>query len=147
MKTLARLGTQNIRQLLWEFSVPAVVSTVANALYTVVNRLFIGQGCGRDAIAGVALAFAVVGLPFVTIAYFQSVGRPALAIALSVLRQLVLLLPLIVLLPRVGGVTGIWAASPVSDAAAAALTCFVAAAELRRLKRLAPPATHASPSA
>ncbi len=83
MKTLERLGTQNIRQLLWEFSVPAVVSTVANALYTVVNRLCIGQGCGRDAIAGVALAFPFLKWSATTQA--ATVEIAALGIANSVL--------------------------------------------------------------
>ena len=44
MKNIDRLGTHNIGQLLKEFSIPAIIGTVGNALYNVVDRLYIGQG-------------------------------------------------------------------------------------------------------
>ena len=80
-------------------------------------------------------AFVGIGAPIVTITYFQSIGRPAAAIILSLLRQAGLLLPLIVGLPYVWGVTGIWLAGPVSDVLSTAITCAVIAVELRRLKK------------
>ncbi len=80
-------------------------------------------------------AFTGIGVPIVTITYFQSVGRPALAIFLSLLRQVLMLLPLIVLLPYAWGVTGVWLAGPISDVLSTALTCFAVTAELRRLDR------------
>lgn len=79
-------------------------------------------------------AFTCIGMPIVTITYFQSVGRPALAIFLSLLRQVLILLPLIILLPHIWGVTGIWMSGPVSDILSTAFTCFVVANELRRLR-------------
>ena len=81
-------------------------------------------------------AFAVIGMPIVTIAYFQAVGRPALGIFLSMLRQILMLLPLIILLPYVFGVLGIWMAAPVSDVLSSAVTAFAIAAELRHLRSL-----------
>jgi putative MATE family efflux protein len=80
-------------------------------------------------------AFAGIGVPIVTITYFQSTGRPALAISLSLLRQVLLLLPLIYGLPHLWRVTGIWLAGPVSDLLSTALTCVAVAVELRRLSR------------
>lgn len=80
-----------------------------------------------------ACLFAVIGAPIVTITYFQSVGRPLFGILLSMLRQMGLLIPLILLLPRVWGVTGIWLAAPVSDLLSSAITLIVVAAELRHL--------------
>ena len=82
-------------------------------------------------------AFTAVGVTIVTITYFQSVGRAAVAIGLSMLRQLLTLIPLIVLLPHVWGVTGIWLANPAADALAAGIAGLVAFAELRRLRRAA----------
>ena len=81
-------------------------------------------------------AFTVIGMPIVTITYFQSVGRPALGIILSLLRQVLILLPLIVLLPQIWRVTGIWIAGPVSDVLSSTVTAFVVAAELRYLRSL-----------
>lgn len=57
MTPLERLHTNTIGPLLRELSAPAIVGTVVNALYNVIDRLYIGQGCGREALAGVALAF------------------------------------------------------------------------------------------
>lgn len=81
-------------------------------------------------------AFTVIGMPIVTITYFQAVGRPALGIVLSLLRQLGLLVPLILLLPHFWRVTGIWLASPVSDVLSSAITAFAVVAEFRHLHRL-----------
>lgn len=82
--------------------------------------------------------FAVIGVPIVTITYFQSVGRPLSGILLSMLRQMGLLIPLILLLPRLWGVIGIWLAAPVSDLLSSAITLIVVASELRRFKEAAP---------
>lgn len=63
-------------------------------------------------------------------------GRPALAILLSLLRQVLVLLPLIILFPHLWGLTAIWAAAPVSDTVALIVAAFAVLAELRHLKRL-----------
>jgi len=80
-------------------------------------------------------AFTVVALPIVTVTFFQAIGRPALAIALSTLRQLGMQLPFVVLLPHVWGIGGVWAAVPAADLLSASLAAIAAAAELRRLRR------------
>ena len=65
-------------------------------------------------------------------------GRPLLGILLSMLRQMGLLIPLILLLPRLWGVIGIWLAAPVSDLLSSSITLIVVASELRRFKEAAP---------
>ncbi len=52
-----RLATEKIGRLLWEFSIPAVIGSVATALYNIVDRLYIGRGCGTEAMAGLTLTF------------------------------------------------------------------------------------------
>lgn len=81
-------------------------------------------------------AFTVIGMPIITIAYFQAVGRPALGILLSLLRQILVMVPLIILLPYCWGTAGIWLAGPVSDLLSSAVTAFAVVAELRHLRRL-----------
>lgn len=56
------LETRPIGRLLWEYSVPAVVGTLVMSLYNVIDRIFIGQGVGADAIAGLAITFPVMNL-------------------------------------------------------------------------------------
>lgn len=55
MKDSSFLGTEDVRKLLIRLSWPAVVSTVINMLYNLVDRIYIGNGVGKDALAGLAL--------------------------------------------------------------------------------------------
>ena len=58
--SLDELATGGIGRLLVKYSWPALVAMSLNALYAVVDRVFIGQGCGVDAMAGLQLAMPVV---------------------------------------------------------------------------------------
>ena len=40
------LGTKPVGSLLLEFSVPAILAVLVNAIYNVVDQIFIGQGVG-----------------------------------------------------------------------------------------------------
>lgn len=53
------LGVEPIGKLLWKFSVPAIIGMVVNALYNIVDRIFLGQ-ISNDAIAAVYVTFPVV---------------------------------------------------------------------------------------
>ncbi|MBO4955336.1 MAG: MATE family efflux transporter [Muribaculaceae bacterium] len=56
------LATGNIGRLLWEYSLPAVVGMLVMSLYNVIDRIFIGQGVGTEAIAGLAITFPVMNI-------------------------------------------------------------------------------------
>ena len=51
-----------VERLLWNYSMPAIVGIVVMSLYNIVDRIFIGQGVGPDAIAGLAITFPVMNL-------------------------------------------------------------------------------------
>lgn len=57
---LDELARGSLGPLLLKYSWPALVAMTLNALYVVVDRVFIGQGCGVDAMAGLQLAMPVV---------------------------------------------------------------------------------------
>lgn len=59
---LYKLATRPVGRLLWEYSLPAVVGMLVMALYNVVDRVFIGQWVGPDAIAGLAVTFPIMNL-------------------------------------------------------------------------------------
>lgn len=59
---LEKLATAPVGRLLWEYSLPAVVGMLVMALYNVVDRIFIGQWVGPDAIAGLAITFPIINL-------------------------------------------------------------------------------------
>lgn len=56
------LGTGKIGKLLWDYSLPAVVGMLVMSLYNVIDRVFIGQGVGPEAIAGLAITFPVMNI-------------------------------------------------------------------------------------
>lgn len=56
------LGSANPGRLLFKYSWPALVAMTLNALYVVVDRIFIGHGCGVDAIAGMTLTMPLMML-------------------------------------------------------------------------------------
>ncbi|HLR35041.1 MAG TPA: MATE family efflux transporter, partial [Tissierellales bacterium] len=53
IKRSKMLGEEDIKSLLLKFSIPAIVGMVVNALYNVVDQIFIGKGVGSLGIAGV----------------------------------------------------------------------------------------------
>jgi putative MATE family efflux protein len=58
-----RLGTEPVGKLLFRFSMPAITGMLVNALYNVVDRIFVGQGVNEIALGGLSLV-----LPLMTIA-------------------------------------------------------------------------------
>ena len=81
--------------------------------------------------------FPFIGVGIMSTTYFQSVGRAKIAIFMSLLRQVLLLLPMIWLLPKYFGLNGIWFAGPVSDTLSFVMMLTVALFEFRHLRRLA----------
>lgn len=74
---LKDLAEAPLGRLLLRFSWPALVSMTLNALYSIVDRVYIGQGCGTDAMAGLTLAFPIM-MFFVAVGVFVGVGHSAL---------------------------------------------------------------------
>ena len=70
----------------------------------------------------VFMCFPIVGFQIVTGNFFQSVGMAGKSVFLSLTRQLLFLLPGLLILPHFFGTNGIWISMPVSDA----LSSFVA---------------------
>ena len=63
----------------------------------------------------VMMIFPVVGFQMVATNFFQSIGMATKAIFLSLTRQLLFLLPCILILPEIFGENGVWYSMPISD--------------------------------
>lgn len=61
-KKLEQLSNESVGKLLWRYSLPAVVGMLVMSLYNIIDRIFIGQGVGAEAIAGLAITFPVMNL-------------------------------------------------------------------------------------
>lgn len=76
------------------------------------------------------------GFQIVSTNYFQATGQPLKASILSMLRQLLLLIPLILILPRFFGLNGILFAAPVADTLSAVIVACFIVPEMKKLNRL-----------
>jgi Na+-driven multidrug efflux pump len=76
----------------------------------------------------------IIGFQVIAAQYFQAIGKAKYALLFTMSRQVLMLIPMILLLPQYLGLTGIWLAGPVADLAAAALTGVFLYRDLRTLK-------------
>lgn len=56
------LGTRPVGLLLFQYALPAIIAMTASSLYNIIDRIFIGQIVGADAIAGLAITFPFMNL-------------------------------------------------------------------------------------
>ncbi len=82
----------------------------------------------------VVLFFPVIGFQMVTANFFQSIGMASKAIFLSLTRQMVVLLPCLLILPRFFGAAGVWYSMPISDLLASLIAMVMLARQLRKFK-------------
>lgn len=57
----------------------------------------------------------LVGMQMISSSYFQAVGKPNQATILSLSRQVIIFIPLLIILPRMWGLEGVWWSAPFSD--------------------------------
>ena len=75
------------------------------------------------------------GFQIVSTNYFQATGQPLKASVLSMLRQLLLLIPLILILPLFMGLDGILFAAPIADFLSAIIVAVFIIPEMHKLNR------------
>ncbi len=72
-----------IGRLLWTFSLPSIIAMVVNAIYNVVDRIFIGHFAGEEALAGLTVAFPVMMFLFAMATLIASGGSALMSIQLG----------------------------------------------------------------
>ncbi|GAI41085.1 unnamed protein product, partial [marine sediment metagenome] len=77
----------------------------------------------------------LIGIQIVAAALFQSLGKAVPSLILSLLRQVLLFIPLVIILPRVFGLglMGIWISYPIADVLSVILTVFYLRHELKKM--------------
>ena len=81
------------------------------------------------------LALPMIGISIVGTNYIQSTGRAKMAMVLSLLRQVIILIPMILILPKFLGLDGVWFAQPTADAISSILTAIVIFKEFRSYEK------------
>ena len=83
----------------------------------------------------IMVAFPVVGYQMVVSNFFQSIGKAKISIVLSLSRQLLILLPLLLVLPTMFGINGVWVSMPVSDTLSAFMAAWIMIVYMRKFKK------------
>ena len=83
----------------------------------------------------IMMMFPLIGSQMVITNFFQCIGKVKISIFLSLSRQLLFLLPLLVLLPNFYGIDGVWASMPTSDFIAVVVAVTIMLVFLRRFKK------------
>ncbi|MCM3491603.1 MATE family efflux transporter [Alkalihalophilus marmarensis] len=115
---------ERMRETIWLTLKVVVISSVAIFLSMMIfpawfMRIFTADAevieAGASAIRILFLTFFVVGVQVVAGGLYQALGKPKPALILSLSRQILFLIPLVLILPRFFGVSGVWIAFPIAD--------------------------------
>ncbi|MHB8127351.1 MAG: MATE family efflux transporter [Desulfitobacteriaceae bacterium] len=58
----AHLENEKISALLFKYSIPSIIAMIVNALYNIVDRIYVGQGIGTLGLAGVTICFPLMNI-------------------------------------------------------------------------------------
>ncbi|MBI9107888.1 MAG: MATE family efflux transporter [Spirochaetales bacterium] len=83
MDKTKELGTQPIGKLIARYSLPSVIAMLVNAIYNVVDRIFIGNYVGEGALAGLTIAFPVMMIIFAFASLIGAGGSALISIKLG----------------------------------------------------------------
>ncbi len=116
--------------LLFEFAPRFMLGLFSN------DQNLISAGAGI--IRLLVLMLPLVGLQVIGAGTFQALGKAGTAFILSISRQILFLIPLVLLLPRIISppLTGVWAAFPLADLLATCVTATFFIREIRNMKQL-----------
>jgi len=88
---------------------------------------------GTQALQIFALVFFSVGIQMILGVFFQGIGKGLPSLVLASARQVIFLLPGLLILPRMFGLAGLWAIFPIADILSTLLSLLWAGIQFRRL--------------
>lgn len=80
------------------------------------------------------MIFPIVGFQMVTSTFFQSIGRARISIYLSLSRQVLFLIPALLVIPYFWGLNGVWIAVPIADFTSSLLTLIVLSRQVKLIR-------------
>ncbi len=142
------MGVVPVPKLLFQMSLPMILSMLVQALYNVVDSIFVAQ-INENALTAVSLVFPVQSL-MISIAVgtgvgvnavlsrslgerdgriivgsvFQALGNGVYSLIISATRQLLIILPAAAILAKVGGLSAVWWSIPIAEIASVVLSAY-----------------------
>ncbi|WP_251859961.1 MATE family efflux transporter [Clostridium sp. Marseille-Q2269] len=90
---------------------------------------------GISGLRVVLFMMPIIGFQIVSSNYFQAIGKAKISVVLSLLRQVIILIPLLLILPRHFGLKGVWLCTPIADGIASIVTAIFILREMKKLGR------------
>jgi putative MATE family efflux protein len=87
----------------------------------------------RNGLSLATLALPIVGFQVVASHFFQSIGKARLSLFATLFRQIIMLVPLLLILPGFWDINGIWLAFPISDTMSATVVSLILISEWKKL--------------
>lgn len=106
---------------------PSAVASIFTSDQTLINHAVTG-------LRYIFMFYPLVGFQMVTSTFFQSIEKPKQAIIMSLTRQVIFLIPLLIILPRFWGIDGIWLSMPIADFLSVILAITLLTRQLKKLK-------------
>lgn len=143
-------GAQNFPRVKKAIKLALMYASAITTVGYVITRLFpsvlVGifnrdpqlMAFGSMAITTWFFALPVVGFQIIASSFFQAIGRAKMAMFLTLTRQLLILIPALLIFPLLWGLDGLLYAAPVSDSLAFLLTGFFFLRTYRELTHLKP---------
>lgn len=123
----------------WAIGVATAGFLLCQLFPSVIVRLFTSdEELIGAAVFGLHIVFAVfpiVGFQMVATNFFLSIGMSKKAIFLSLTRQMLFLIPFLLVMPRFYGTLGVWISMPMADTVATVVTALVLVNQFRQFKK------------
>jgi len=141
-------GARKMSRVLRTFNLTVLAATIVTSTGFVIVQLFPGfitsafttdtalANLARDGMRLYFIVFPIVGFQIVTSSFFQSIGKAQISILLSLSRQVLFLIPALLIVPHFLLLKGVWLSAPVADFLATIVTFFVLRWQLKRLRLL-----------
>ncbi|HKL44137.1 MAG TPA: MATE family efflux transporter [Candidatus Absconditabacterales bacterium] len=82
----------------------------------------------------IVMMFPLIGFQIVASGFYQALGKVRPAFWFAIMRQVLILLPMLLIIPRIFGLNGVWYSFPLADFLAAVVIFFVFRRDLKRIK-------------
>ena len=142
-------GARNYKRVIETYKLSVFITTMMAIIASVLFQLFPRQivsmfGDGSELYFSFAeeymriyMLFMVVnGVQPVTGSFFTSIGKAFKGAFIAMTRQIIFLLPLIIILPKIFGIDGVMYAGPIADAMALVVTILFITKEIKNIKKL-----------
>jgi len=143
-------GAGNHKRLFRTLFYAASAGFVVTSIGTIIGRLFPETiasmfmqdeeqiQCAINCLKITTITFWMVGYQIVATNFFQSLGMAGKAVFLSLTRQILFMIPLLIILPPIYQLDGVWATYPISDFVATLVSTWMLVWQIKRIRENIP---------